>query len=383
MAERKITFFPVENGQAVLVSLDDQTHLLFDIKQKPDDEEHEKEWDVHKWLLEVLPKRNDSYILSVFCLSHADIDHCQGFERVFSYGNSETNEELRIIIDELWVTADFFHNKLEGSAAIIQNEAKRRLTLWLDPQQLEKAKEPGNRLVVFGGSRDQDLKKLPTSIRPVAGEDVNTVCGTVRSDFSFFVHWPFREIVDEEKEDRNESSLVGLLSIMEQDESATMLLGGDAGCWIWDIIYKKTEEKRRLNKLKWNVFFVPHHGSYGFFTEKTGNEGRDEARDNPIKSSLEILGLGLDKSWIVCSSRVPKDRNYTDDNPPHIQAVNHYKDCAEKKKGQFICLMQYPNEDKPEPLVLRLTPGGLQEKKIQCSVNRGVDSVAGTPQRWG
>jgi hypothetical protein len=74
MAEKKLTFYGVDNGQAILVSLDDERHIMFDIKQKPEDaDEKDKTADVHASLLKTLPRLKDSKRrhLSVFALSHS------------------------------------------------------------------------------------------------------------------------------------------------------------------------------------------------------------------------------------------------------------------------------------------------------------------------
>jgi hypothetical protein len=131
----------------------------------------------------------------------------------------------------------------------------------------------------------------------------------------------------------------------------------------------------------WNVFYAPHHGSYKFFTEKEHEEGREEAKSHPDKDSMEILDRGEKTDWIVCSSRPVKEKNYEDEDPPHIEAVNHYRNKVEKDK--FVCLMQYPNEDNPDPLVLRLTQNGLQKKSMATPSIIAGSKTSSTPSHWG
>lgn len=83
-------------------------------------------------------------------------------------------------------------------------------------------------------------------------------------------------------------------------------------------------------------------------------------------------------------ARAKAHNNYTDDDPPHIQAINHYKQIAKDKSGEFTCLMEFPNKDKPKPLVYRFTNGGPQRKSIGATVAVAIatKASASTP-RYG
>jgi hypothetical protein len=130
---------------------------------------------------------------------------------------------------------------------------------------------------------------------------------------------------------------------------------------------------------------VPHHGSYKFFTKKLHEEGREEAEKRPAKSSMAILRSGRQSGWLVCSSRPIKEDNYSDKDPPHIEAVRHYRKTAENlgNKDHFVCLMQYPKVDAPEPLVLRLTANGLQERLFGAATITVGSKTTSHPARWG
>jgi len=389
MSEKNFTFYGVDNGEAVLVSLDDERHLMFGIKQKSDDaEESDKTADVHASLLKTLPKIEGSKRrhLSVYCLSHSHSDHCQGIERVFKLPSikQEDNDDL-IEIDELWVTAAIFTDKAEGPVEHIKKEAKRRLKLYADPESAEKTEENGNMLVVFGKNDDvEDMKKLPKDRNPTAGEVFKKICGEDQSDWEIFVHCPFHYVIregNEEKVDANNSSLILQSVVKEGSALARLLIGGDAGCSIWKIVNKKTKENMNSERLKWDVFFVPHHGSYKFFTEKEHDEGRKEAKENPDEDAMEILGRGETKGWIVCSSRPVKEGNYDDKDPPHIEAICHYREKVGKER--FVCLMEYPNKEKPDPLVLRITENGLQKLELAAATISVGGKATATPKHWG
>ena len=385
--EKKFTFYNVGNGQSVLTTLDDDTHLLFDLLQKPEDAgEDDKRADVKAKLLDVLPYREGEPHLRVGCFSHADHDHCAGFARVFQCDDSPADGDDLIVIDELWVTAKLFREKYDdASAKALQREARRRLKLWIDPKKRDEAKWKGNRLVVFGNPGDDDeLKKLPSSQRFTAGQVIDAICGESRSDFEMFVHSPFREVVEDDSINPNDGSLIGQVVVKKGGRDTRMLIGGDASCAIWKQVYEQTKIHRRLYRLDWDIFFCPHHGSYRFFTEKQGKEGREEAENNPADTSMKILKRGKDGGWLVCSSRPVKKKNYDDGNPPHKEAIKHYEKRADEIEGEFVCLMQHPNESSPKPLILRITDGGVQEKVDASSVARAASiGVASRPSRWG
>lgn len=387
--QRSFTFYNVGNGQSVLITLDDRAHLLFDLLQKPDTSDRsDKRADVHAELLKVLPTRAGTAHIAVACFSHADRDHCQGFARVFKCDDSPEDAENLITIDELWVTACLFRlakKDLDDSAQALQKEARRRLKLWADPDSRDEAEKAGNRLVVFGNTLDdEDLEKLPDSQRYTAGETITKVAGTARSDFEMFVHSPFRRVIEDDTIEPNDGSLIGQVSVREGDRAALLLIGGDARCGIWKQVYNQTNRHDRLDRLDWDVFFVPHHGSYEFFTEKEREEGREEAEHDPCDTSMKILDRGRTNGWLVCSSRPVRDQNYDDKSPPHREAVKHYRNRADEIGGEFWCLMERPSESAPKPLVLRVTEAGLQKVDTSAvSVGTTSFAAAATPKRWG
>jgi len=355
MSDKQISLYPVGNGFSSLLQLDEETNILFDINQYSEEEREEnKYWDIHDSLMDILPTRENRRHLSVLSISHAHNDHCRGIDDVFYLPDQNEDDEDLIHIDELWVPADIFTDDVDNDAEKIRKEAQRRLAL----AGSDDSHSNGNRLVVFGRKTDYpDLDNLPEEQRPFAGETHNTICGDSRDDFEVFVHCPFSE----EDEDKNNESII--LQVCVKSPSGIwnhLLIGGDARCSIWGKVYEETENHDRLERLDWDIFAVPHHGSYTFFSEKS----REDARDNPDERSMNILNRGKEGCQLVCSSRSVKEGNYRDSDPPHIQAVNHYRNTAEDKNGEFTCLMEYPDEDDPKPLIFRFTDGGPQRRSI-------------------
>jgi hypothetical protein len=248
MDEKRFTFYNVGNGQSVLLTLDERTHILFDILQKTDESDDDDLCaDVHASLLKTLPKRDGRRWISVFSLSHADQDHCQGFDRVFYVPvNKDVTDEELIGIDELWVTAEIFSEDVSGPAETIKKEAKRRLKLWADPNKRSEANKPGNMIVVFGRTDREDVSNLPSNRRLGAGSVITEISGMNRDDLEVFVHCPFSYMIGGEEELRNDKSLIVQVTMKEGEAQANMLIGGDAGCSTWEVVYKKTLENKNI-----------------------------------------------------------------------------------------------------------------------------------------
>jgi Cft2 family RNA processing exonuclease len=79
----RITYFPVGNGDCSLITLSDNTQIVIDCNTTAEasDENDASRYDVHAHLLQ-FGKRLDGKIphVDVFILTHADQDHCRGFD---------------------------------------------------------------------------------------------------------------------------------------------------------------------------------------------------------------------------------------------------------------------------------------------------------------
>ena len=105
----KIKFYPVDNGDNVLIKLDDKTTVIVDCQIRDCEENTDgvTTYDVKKDLIKELNKdsKNNPYV-DLFINSHPHNDHCLGFEKNFYCGSPDNytdsnrkNEE--IIIGEL------------------------------------------------------------------------------------------------------------------------------------------------------------------------------------------------------------------------------------------------------------------------------------------
>ena len=79
--DRGLVFWPVGTGDSTTVRVAESVYLQVDLRHMAKSEEDDDPaWPVIDELTEILPKLRGKPYLSVFALTHPDLDHCQGFE---------------------------------------------------------------------------------------------------------------------------------------------------------------------------------------------------------------------------------------------------------------------------------------------------------------
>jgi hypothetical protein len=360
MSNHRLKFYPVGNGDTVLIALKDETTILFDanIREVGKDSDDNQIYDVKKDLLDSLKKKDNNYHLDLFVLTHPDQDHCRGFKKHFYQGNpsdykdsNRKNDE--IIIDELWVTLLLFKNCTNDDAKALKKEAERRRKLW-DNDDTDKDKQ-GNRIRMIGYDGDAKFENVPSS---VPGEIQKKINGKTKNDFEFFIHSPFKDslVTATAEKDANFSSIVVQarfkINSTDKDFSTFVLLGGDADHNIWEKILEKSKDNDNEDKLSWDLFLAPHHCSWTYFN----NVPYDDKEENktPKDSSSEILDKRLGKGKVMASSKLIKNN---DDNPPHYKAKTKYQAKLDKKED-LIELAKEPKESEPKPVIFKVTSQG-------------------------
>jgi hypothetical protein len=203
----RITYFPVGNGDCSLITLSDNTQIIIDCNTTAEasDEDDPSRYDVHQHLLD-FGKKLDGEIphVDVFILTHADQDHCRGFDTMFytgdpaKYAVKHSKEDL-ILIDELWFTHRIFathEGKLSTWAEAFRKEAQRRIDLHL--AESADRNKAGNRIRVVGQTKNPAYKGLGDLV-VTPGEYINVIDRKAKDDFRFFVHAPFRKEVDSKR----------------------------------------------------------------------------------------------------------------------------------------------------------------------------------------
>lgn len=387
MSNHKIKFYPVCNGDTVLITLKDGTTILFDsnIRETGKDSDDNQIFDVKKDLLDSLTKKGGNYHLDLFVLTHPDQDHCRGFKKHFYKGNpdnySDSNrKENEIIIDEMWITSHLFDSTTNDDAKAFKKEAERRRKLW-DNDDKDKDKV-GNRIRMIGYNGDDKFENVPSS---TPGEIQNKINGSSKSDFEFFIHSPFKDslITASAEENANFSSIVVQarfkVNSSDKDFCTYILLGGDADHNIWSKIWEISTKKSNNNedKLEWDLFLAPHHCSWTYFND-VPYDAKDENK-TPKDTSLKILDKKIGDGKIIVSCKKIKNN---DDNPPHHKAKEKYQNKLAKKE-HLIELAKEPKESEPKPVIFKITVQGpiREDNNQQGSASAAAGGGIGAANR--
>jgi hypothetical protein len=333
----KLTFFPLGNADCCRMDLDDGRKILFDYANvRNADDDQDKRCDLPTLLMEDLEQADkDKY--EVVAFTHLDNDHVCGAPSFFYFEHAEKYKvEGRPKIGELWVpAAALVEEGLDDDARAIRSEARYRFK-----------QKKGIR--VF--SRPDRLKEWMTKEKLDfdAHKHLITDAGQLVPGWSkdtdgveFFVHSPFAERTDASHE-------------------------------LWDTIVKMTRIHKNEKRLEWDVFKLPHHCSYGSIGPEKGKT--ETAPTSATKWLFETQGQA---GAVVVSTSTPIPSDDSDDQPPHRQTANYYKNkVVGPKNGEFKVTMEHPSVSKPEPLVIKIDGYGTT---ILKSIVGGGASVISRP----
>lgn len=369
----KLKFYPVDNGDTVLMNVD-KTTIQVDANIRNGGDCYDVKSDL---LDELQTDKNGAYHLDLFVLTHPDQDHCRGIKTNYylgdpnNYSESDLKNEL-IIIDELMVTPMLFSEATSDDAKALKKEANRRRKLWDDKSSSRTA--PGNRLVIIGYDGDKRYDNVDSYI---PGETITKVNGKKMSLVEFFVHSPFKDnlVQGKAEKDKNQTSIVMQARFKncssDAKPSALYLFGGDADHYIWDKIRTQSSTHGNDEKLDFDIFLAPHHCSWSYFNDVPYDK---DTTGIPVESSKTLIKKHKTSgAYVIASSKKIVD---DDDNPPHYPAKEEYVKLI--GSSNFISLAKEPNEKNPKPVIFEVTSNGFQRKdKNQQSGSAGA-SVAGS-----
>lgn len=351
MAKTTLTFYPVDNGDCNLLEIANGPKMMWDCRFRTTAEnEDESLYDVISDILEnkLTAKKKGLPFLDAFVLTHADEDHCLGFDKKFYMGDpdkisEDDKSEQKILIGELWYSPRVLvehKDELSDPAKAFKKEAERRLNLYKKDRFA--ANKEGNRIRIIGWAKEDKLEGLEERII-VPGNELSNVNGMPYSNFRMFIHAPFKD--DIKGEDRNETSIVMQIRIDCDDkkDAGKVVLGGDAEWSVWERIVINSNE----DTLKWGIFEAPHHCSWSFFSDN-----REEGEPN--QTSLDFLNKKENSAKIVASS---KYISHMDSNPPCKKAKNRYVEIV--GEGSFFCTGGNKKGDTPAPVVFELEKNGF------------------------
>ena len=162
--ELKIEFFPVDNGDMALLTLESGSTILVDIniRQAADDEDDDDAVDVAQLLRERLDRDSQGRLyVDGFLLTHPDEDHCRGLTRHFHLGKPQdwSKKDDKILIREMWSSPIIFRRKKDIEGALCEDaeerwsEARRRANLYKSTREKSSIGD-GDRLQVLGEDKD-------------------------------------------------------------------------------------------------------------------------------------------------------------------------------------------------------------------------------------
>lgn len=349
----KITFQPLENADCCRVDLSNGKKLLFDYgNMRNKDDKDDLRINLEKTLKDDLAEADRDYY-DVVAFTHADDDHIHGFSEFFHLEHVKKYQgDGRVKIDELWVPAAIITEEgAEDEARILRAEARYRLKegkgirVFSRPDRLKKWLEDQ-------GVKLEDRKSLITD----AGQ---LVPGFSKSSdgVEFFAHSPFAAHVDDKLEDRNESALILHATFEVEGHQTKFMIIGDSTHEILTDIVSITKKHKREERLEWDIYDIPHHCSYLALSSEKGKD-----KTEPVPEVKWILEQGKRKGVLVsCSKPIPD--NDDDNQPPHRQATNYYKDVANAISGSFKVTMEHPEPSKPKPLEITIDKWGATIKR--------------------
>lgn len=363
----KIIFYPVDNGNMILLKLEDKTTILVDIhvRKKASDDNEENFYDVMSHLKENLEKDSqDRYCVDTFVLTHLDEDHIRGLQDNFYLGDiDQYNDKEKIIIKETWCSERFWKRETESitlsdDAKAYNKEMKRRANLHKDKG--EQIQKEGNRAIIIGD--DEDDEGYNNIIHKV-GQSTSKVNNQTKSNFKINILGPLEQQRNEDKENfeaKNRASVILQIEITVNGYVNKILLTGDAEVDAWEYM----REKYNNGFLEYDVLCVPHHCSMGSLGRKNNEDKYDISDD-----ALDALSQAKEGAIIISSS---KEILNDDKNPPHYDAKQEYLKIVDSK-DDFICTEEHPDSKNVEPIIIEFTASGTQKKS---GVSMGKVSTA-------
>lgn len=359
MSKSKIIFYPVDNGNMILVKLKDKTTILIDIniRKKSQDKNAEEFYDVLSHLKDNLEKDNKGrYFVDAFILTHLDHDHIAGLRDNFylgaidDYKDKDQNDE-KIIIKETWSSDRFRQRQTDDrnfseDAKAYNKEMRRRVKLYREKKCVQKE---GDRAIVIGGE-DEKIKSITYKIN----SSTLKINGKSLDNSKMNILGPLVQQENEDKktfDTKNRGSVILQIEITVGDYTNKVLLTGDAEVDVWEYMNKEYNS----DKLEYDILCAPHHCSMA----SLGRKNKETNKYDKSKNAIDSLSHTKDGAVIISSSKEILD---DDNNPPHYEAKQEYIKIIKGREEDFLCIGEYPKKDDIEPIIIEFTSKGTQLK---------------------
>jgi hypothetical protein len=355
--QTKLTFFPVGNGDMVLIELESGRKILIDMNIRvAADNPEDNTPDVSSQLRKAL-ERDDQGRLYVDALlvSHPDKDHCTGLIKHFHVGGPDdwSKVEDKIFIRELWSSPLVFRRAstthiLCEDAKAFNAEARRRVKRF---RESGNSVSTGDRILILGedeNGKTDDLRAILVRI----DEQFTQINGQNDDSMTAYLLGPLPKednVEAEEKLSKNHSSTIIQFSLSGggQPDQCRFLTAGDAEVAIWEKLWDR--HAANPDCLSYDILQAPHHCSWRSLSYDSWSGKREEAQ--VCDKARNALSQARTNAIIIASSEPIKD---DDNDPPCIRAKREYVNIAE----QFKVTMENPKASAPEPLIIEIDEDG-------------------------
>jgi len=372
MAIHRLNFFPLGNADCCRIDLDNGDQILIDYAAMRDPNcKDDLRIDLPSELRKDLEARKRDYY-NIVMFTHLDDDHIRGASNFFymEYAQQyqgQVDGKNRIKMREMWVPAAVI---TEAGCAeedrIIRQEARHRLKkgsgirVFSRPEELKKWLESEGLTVADRSSLITDAGQLvPGWIAEAQGVE-------------FFVHSPFACRTDDGSYiERNDGCLVLHATFLADGTKTRVFFGADIREEPLSEIIRITRSKKREERLESDIVKIPHHSSYLSLGPEKGI-----TKTTPTEDIAYLYEKKLFWRATLISTSKPIPTNDNDNQPPHRQAANYYKEQADAQGGAYVVTMENPKVSAPETLVIEVTGSKAKKKK---SYSGGLISAVSQP----
>lgn len=359
MVTHRLNFFPLGNADCCRIDLDNGDQILIDYAAMRDPAcKDDLRIDLPSELRRDLDSRKrDSYKVVIF--THLDDDHIRGTSNFFYMRHAQKyqgqiNGKNRIKMDEMWVPAAVITEAgCTEEDRIIRQEARYRLKQGTGIRVFSRPEELKNWLEGEGLSV-ADRRSLITD----AGQLVPGWLAQIQG-VEFFVHSPFACRTDDGSYvERNDGCLVLHATFSADGTKTRVFFGADIRQEPLSEIIRITRSKNREERLESDIVKIPHHSSYLSLSLDKGTTKTKPTEDIAYFYEKKLLW----RATLISTSK-PIPANDDDNQPPHRQAANYYRERADAQGGTYVVTMENPKSSAPENLVIEITGSKARQKK--------------------
>ena len=376
---QKVIFYPVGNGDTSQIILENGRRILMDYRHLASSENDQGPEINLKARLKKELKDAGRNSFDVVALTHGDRDHIAGSTEFFELRHAAKYQGGdRVQIAELWVPAAMVleegtHDDRSAEFVLWRQEARHRLREGKGIRVFSKPDRLKGWLKDNGLSVDDRRHLITDAGQLVPGFDLDS------DGVEFFCHSPFIKHVDDGDDLRNACALIFNVRFRVGGTTTDYLAVGDSDWSVLEDIVDATRTHGNMDRLRWDLFNIPHHCSYLALSDQ---KGKWETEPKP---DVEVLLLkGNSNAYLVSSSHPieDSDKGRAEVQPPHVQAKNCYETYLNRLGGaRFLVTMGEPGTRKPEPIVFLIEAGGITiERTIFSS---GSIATSSKPPRAG